>query len=109
MGGGAHHLLLNHTEKVRVYRRGVHDGAHMNDHRVVTRARVCVCVPPSLAAAALNGFRAASRAIDKYVFLRRLQTEDAGSFYRLLVNNSMEVMPYVYTPTVGEVGGAMNA
>ena len=74
---------------------------------MVCRARVCVCAP-SLAAAALNGFRAASRAIDKYVFLRRLQTEDAGSFYRLLMNNSMEVMPYVYTPTVGEVG-TMNA
>ena len=51
---------------------------------------------------ALNGFRAASRAIDKYVFLRQLQHEDAGVFYRLLVNNAMEIMPYVYTPTVGE-------
>ena len=51
---------------------------------------------------ALNGFRAASRAIDKYVFLRQLQHDDAGVFYRLLVNNAMEIMPYVYTPTVGE-------
>ena len=51
---------------------------------------------------ALNGFRAASRAIDKYVFLRQLQHTDAAVFYRLLVNNAMEIMPYVYTPTVGE-------
>ena len=56
----------------------------------------------SLRAAALKGFRASARAIDKYVFLRRLQQEDAGSFYRLLMNNAMEIMPYVYTPTVGE-------
>ena len=38
---------------------------------------------------ALNGFRAASRAIDKYVFLRQLQHEDATVFYRLLVNLSL--------------------
>ena len=59
--------------------------------------------PPSHSfAAALNGFRAASRGIDKYVFLRTLQREDASSFYRLLMANAMEIMPYVYTPTVGE-------
>tara|TARA_B110000977_G_scaffold111436_2_gene144546 strand:+ start:12790 stop:14337 length:1548 start_codon:yes stop_codon:yes gene_type:complete len=36
------------------------------------------------------------------VFLRQLQTTDANSFYRLLMNNAMEIMPFVYTPTVGE-------
>eukprot|EP00227_Mantoniella_beaufortii_P016774 CAMPEP_0197588670 /NCGR_PEP_ID=MMETSP1326-20131121/9870_1 /TAXON_ID=1155430 /ORGANISM="Genus nov. species nov., Strain RCC2288" /LENGTH=506 /DNA_ID=CAMNT_0043153519 /DNA_START=81 /DNA_END=1601 /DNA_ORIENTATION=+ len=51
---------------------------------------------------ALTGFRAASRAIDKYVYLRTLQEHDSNSFYRLLMANSMEIMPYVYTPTVGE-------
>jgi malate dehydrogenase (oxaloacetate-decarboxylating)(NADP+) len=40
--------------------------------------------------------------IDKYVFLRRLQSENADSFYRLLMQNAMEIMPFVYTPTVGE-------
>ena len=65
------------------------------------RSRLCVLRAP-YPPAALHGFRAASRAIDKYVYLRRLQTEDASSFYRLLMNNSMEIMPYVYTPTVGE-------
>ena len=39
--------------------------------------------------------------IDKYVFLRRLQG-NADSFYRLLMQNAMEIMPFVYTPTVGE-------
>mmetsp|Transcript_6484 Transcript_6484/g.9940 ORF Transcript_6484/g.9940 Transcript_6484/m.9940 type:complete len:510 (-) Transcript_6484:359-1888(-) len=56
----------------------------------------------SAALAALTGFRGASKAIDKYVFLRQLQQQDAASFYRLLMTNSMEIMPYVYTPTVGE-------
>ena len=40
--------------------------------------------------------------MDKYVFLRQLQVSDAHSFYRLLMQNAMEIMPFVYTPTVGE-------
>jgi malate dehydrogenase (oxaloacetate-decarboxylating)(NADP+) len=40
--------------------------------------------------------------IDKYVFLRKLQSENADAFYRLLMTNAMEIMPFVYTPTVGE-------
>lgn len=73
--------------------------------RVYACLCVCVSCPPPLPAAALTGFRAASKAIDKYVFLRKLQATDANSFYRLLMTNSMEIMPYVYTPTVGEAGG----
>lgn len=56
----------------------------------------------SRVAAALRAFRAAPAPIDKYVFLRRLQSENADSFYRLLMTNAMEIMPFVYTPTVGE-------
>ena len=63
---------------------------------------VHVWQPRALRSAALAGFRAASQAIDKYVFLRRLQQDDVNAFHRLLVANSMEIMPYVYTPTVGE-------
>jgi malate dehydrogenase (oxaloacetate-decarboxylating)(NADP+) len=51
---------------------------------------------------AIIGFRNASKPIEKYVYLRQLQQQDAASFYRLLMSNSMEIMPYVYTPTVGE-------
>lgn len=54
------------------------------------------------APAALRAFRAAPLPIDKYVFLRRLQSENADAFYRLLMTNAMEIMPFVYTPTVGE-------
>ena len=46
--------------------------------------------------------RAVSKAIDKYTFLRHLRESDATSFYRVLVNHAMELLPYVYTPTVGE-------
>ena len=54
------------------------------------------------AGAALRAFRAAPLPIDKYVFLRKLQSENADAFYRLLMTNAMEIMPFVYTPTVGE-------
>ncbi|EEH53350.1 NADP-me, partial [Micromonas pusilla CCMP1545] len=50
----------------------------------------------------IKGFRAVSKAIDKYTFLRHLRESDATSFYRVLVNHAMELLPYVYTPTVGE-------
>ncbi|MEV4419047.1 NAD-dependent malic enzyme [Patulibacter sp. NPDC049589] len=39
--------------------------------------------------------------IDKYVNLRELQDTNIVLFYRLLVNHLEEVLPIVYTPTVG--------
>ena len=47
-------------------------------------------------------FRASARAIDKYVFLRRLQQENAGSFYRLLMQQRDGDNALRVHPTVGE-------
>jgi len=47
-------------------------------------------------------FAGAERDIDKYMALRRLQTRDSEAYYRLLIQNTEEVLPYIYTPTVGE-------
>ena len=40
--------------------------------------------------------------IDKYLHLRDLQQADPAAFFRLLCANTEEVLPFVYTPTVGE-------
>jgi malate dehydrogenase (oxaloacetate-decarboxylating) len=49
----------------------------------------------------LDAFRGLSRDINKYVFLRGLQDTNETLFYALLTRNIEEMMPIVYTPTVG--------
>src|ERR1700733_5374669 len=49
----------------------------------------------------LDAFRGLSRDIQKYVFLRGLQDTNETLFYALLTRNIEEMMPIVYTPTVG--------
>ena len=40
--------------------------------------------------------------IERYVFLLALQGRNERLFYRLVLNNIDEVMPLIYTPTVGQ-------
>lgn len=40
--------------------------------------------------------------IDKHVFLRNIQDINETAYYRLVVENLEEIMPLIYTPTVGE-------
>ena len=49
----------------------------------------------------LDAFHGLSRDIQKYVFLRGLQDTNETLFYALLTRNIEEMMPIVYTPTVG--------
>ena len=49
----------------------------------------------------LDAFRGLGRDIQKYVFLRGLQDSNETLFYALLTRNIEEMMPIVYTPTVG--------
>jgi len=51
---------------------------------------------------ALDAFRAIADPLERYVFLRHLQRRDTSTFYRALVAKPLELMPFVYTPTVGE-------
>src|SRR5277367_3761791 len=49
----------------------------------------------------LDAFRKLGSDIQKYVFLRGLQDSNETLFYALLTKNIEEMMPIVYTPTVG--------
>ncbi len=41
--------------------------------------------------------------IDKYLYLSSLKDQNIDLFYRVLIDNVKELMPLVYTPTIGEV------
>jgi malate dehydrogenase (oxaloacetate-decarboxylating) len=49
----------------------------------------------------LDAFRSQSTDLHRYVFLRGLQDTNEVLFYALLTQNIEEMMPVVYTPTVG--------
>jgi malate dehydrogenase (oxaloacetate-decarboxylating) len=50
----------------------------------------------------LNALRACDNPLERYAFLRDLQDNNETLFYALLVRNPAELLPLVYTPTVGE-------
>ncbi|KXJ92751.1 NADP-dependent malic enzyme [Microdochium bolleyi] len=41
--------------------------------------------------------------IDKYLYLSNLKNQNLDLFYRVLIDNVRELMPLVYTPTIGDV------
>lgn len=50
----------------------------------------------------LKALRALDSNFERYAFLRELQDTNETLFYALLVHNLEEILPIVYTPTVGE-------
>jgi malate dehydrogenase (oxaloacetate-decarboxylating) len=52
-------------------------------------------------ARSIEVFRRRPRPIDQYLYLRELQDTNLVLYYRLLVDHLEEVLPIVYTPTVG--------
>ena len=53
-------------------------------------------------ARALAAIRKKSDNLEKYLFLTDLQQRNEVLFYRLVVNNLAEMLPLIYTPTVGQ-------
>jgi malate dehydrogenase (oxaloacetate-decarboxylating)(NADP+) len=53
--------------------------------------------------------RALKDPIDRYVYLRDLRAVDEPGFFRLLTAHSYELLPIVYTPTVGDAALSYHA
>jgi malate dehydrogenase (oxaloacetate-decarboxylating)(NADP+) len=51
---------------------------------------------------AMNGLRRLPRDLDRYLALSSMQERNEHLFYRTVIDNLVEVLPWIYTPTVGE-------
>ncbi|EEY17991.1 NADP-dependent malic enzyme [Verticillium alfalfae VaMs.102] len=54
-------------------------------------------------ARAMKMINTRSTPIDKYMYLSTLKDQNMDLFYRVLIDNIRELMPLVYTPTIGDV------
>tara|TARA_R110002110_G_scaffold415395_1_gene649542 strand:+ start:9351 stop:10976 length:1626 start_codon:yes stop_codon:yes gene_type:complete len=50
----------------------------------------------------LKNLRRTPGDIEKYIFLTALQSRNERLFYKLVINHIEEIMPLIYTPTVGQ-------
>jgi malate dehydrogenase (oxaloacetate-decarboxylating)(NADP+) len=61
-----------------------------------------VASTPQLVDRVMTTLRSLPRDLDRYMTLSSLQERNEGLFYRTVIDNVQEVMPWIYTPTVGE-------
>lgn len=53
-------------------------------------------------ARALDSVRARTGPIERYEYLSALQDDNETLFYRIVIDNLQELLPFIYTPTVGQ-------
>jgi malate dehydrogenase (oxaloacetate-decarboxylating)(NADP+) len=61
-----------------------------------------VCTLEEQVARVMENYRRQPTPLDKYVYLMALHDRNETLFFRLLTDNAEEMMPVVYTPTVGQ-------
>src|SRR5262245_12577961 len=61
-----------------------------------------VATPSELTQRAITELRALPRNIDRYMALSSMQERNERLFYRVVIAHIEEVLPWIYTPTVGE-------
>ena len=90
----------------------LHDAAHnkstafTDEERDRLKLRGLLPAAVGSMATQLNRVRANMRRkdsdIEKYIFLSALQERNERLFYQLIIENIQEIMPLIYTPTVGQ-------
>jgi len=81
-------IAFTRGERVRLGLQGLLPYAVATDTQLVDRV--------------MKGLRALPRDIDRYMTLSSMQERNEHLFYRTVVANIEEVLPWIYTPTVGE-------
>src|SRR5688572_21158523 len=61
-----------------------------------------VATPGQLVDRVIGQLRALPRDLDRYMALSSLQERNERLFYRTIIDHLEEVLPWIYTPTVGE-------
>ena len=62
----------------------------------------CVATEENQAARIMENFRKKSSLLEKYIFMVSLQDRNETLFYRTVIDHLEEMMPIIYTPTVGQ-------
>jgi malate dehydrogenase (oxaloacetate-decarboxylating)(NADP+) len=61
-----------------------------------------VATQPQLVDRVMSGLRRLPRDIDRYMALSSMQERNERLFYRTVITHFEEILPWIYTPTVGE-------
>ena len=53
-------------------------------------------------ARAIHHVRSFTKMLNKYIYMENLHSQNVKLFYKVLLDNVVELLPVLYTPTVGE-------